>query len=123
VVLLTLSRLLWRQPRYLVGTLLNLLDEAALARGVGGSPVRGAVELARLVQRCLEGVLVLFAPLTTAGSPRASLANSHSLRAGRALVERLLEAQPQVDVKSWLDHIMASQLADLISWPSCRSWV
>jgi hypothetical protein len=34
-VLLTFSRLFWRWPRQLAGTLLKLPDEAALTRGVG----------------------------------------------------------------------------------------
>jgi hypothetical protein len=37
------------------------------------------VELARLVKCSIEGVLALFAPLTAAGSPRASLVRSRSL--------------------------------------------
>jgi hypothetical protein len=49
--------------------LLYLLDEAALTRGVGRFPAGGAVEFARLVERCTEGVSVLFAPLTAAGIP------------------------------------------------------
>jgi hypothetical protein len=48
-------------------------------RGVGRFPARGAVEFARLVKRSIEGVLALLAPLTAAGSPRASLVSRHSL--------------------------------------------
>jgi hypothetical protein len=53
--------------------LLQLSHETALMRGVGRFPAMGAVELARLVKRSIEGVLALLAPLTVAGSPRASL--------------------------------------------------
>jgi hypothetical protein len=79
VVLLTFSRLLWWQPRKLVGALLELLDEAALTHGVGGFPARGAMELARLIKRCIKGVFVLSMPLTAAGSPQTSLVSRHSL--------------------------------------------
>jgi hypothetical protein len=40
---------------------------------------RGVVEFAWLVKRSIEGVLALFAPLTAAGSPRASLVRRRSL--------------------------------------------
>jgi hypothetical protein len=82
---------------------------------VDGYPARGVVELARLVQRGIEGVFVLFAPLTAIGSPRASLVSSRSLRAGGALGKRLLEAQPQVDMKRQLAHVRVSRLAGLTS--------
>jgi hypothetical protein len=58
--------------------MLVILDETALTRGVGRQPARGAVELARLVQHHLEGVLVTLGPLTAARSPRASLISSRS---------------------------------------------
>jgi hypothetical protein len=79
VVLLTFSRLHWQRAGELMSALLLLLDEAALPRGVGRFPAEGAVEFARLVEHCIEGVSVLFAPLTAAGSPRASLVNRHPL--------------------------------------------
>jgi hypothetical protein len=94
MVLLTFSRLPWRRARELAGALLELLDEAALARGVGGLPAGGAVEPSRLVKLCIEGVFDPFTPLTAAGCPRASLVSNYSLRAGRALGERLLEVEP-----------------------------
>jgi hypothetical protein len=37
------------------------------------------MEFARLVKRCLEGVLALLAALTAAGSPQASLVSRRSL--------------------------------------------
>jgi hypothetical protein len=74
------------------------------------------MEFARLVEHCIEGVFVLFAPLTTAGSPRASLVNCHPLQASRALSEHLLVIEPQVDVQSWLARTVASRRADLGSW-------
>jgi hypothetical protein len=73
MVLLTSSWLRLWDSRELLSSLLQLLDEAALARGVGRFPAGGAVELAQLVECCIEGVLALLAPLTTTGSPRASL--------------------------------------------------
>jgi hypothetical protein len=79
MVLLSSSRLRLWDSRELLSSLLQLLDEAALARGVGRFPAGGAVELARLVERCIEGVLALLAPLTTAGYPRASLVSRCSL--------------------------------------------
>jgi hypothetical protein len=79
VVLLTFSRLLWWRPTELAGALLELLDEAALMRGVGGFPAGGAMELPRLIKRCIEGVSVLFAPLTAAGSSQTYLVSCHSL--------------------------------------------
>jgi hypothetical protein len=79
VVLLTFSWLLWWRPRELAGALLELLDEAALTRGMGGFPSKGAMELACLIKHCIEGKSVLFAPLTTAGSLRVCLANRHPL--------------------------------------------
>jgi hypothetical protein len=62
-----------------VGALFKIPDETALTCGVGRQPARGAVELARLVQHCLEGVLVTLVPLTAAHCPRASLVSGHSL--------------------------------------------
>jgi hypothetical protein len=79
LVLLTSSWLRLRRFRDLPSALLQLSHEPALARGVGRFPARGVVELARLVKRSIEGVLALFAPLTAAGSPRASLVRSRSL--------------------------------------------
>jgi hypothetical protein len=79
LVLLTSSQLRLRRSRDLPSALIQLSHEPALARGVGRFPARGVVELARLVKCSIKGVLALFAPLTTAGSPRASLVRSHSL--------------------------------------------
>jgi hypothetical protein len=79
LVLLTSSRLRLRCSRDLPSALLQLSHEPALTRGVGRLPARGVVEFARLVKRSIEGVLALFAPLTTAGNPRASLVRSRSL--------------------------------------------
>jgi hypothetical protein len=79
LVLLTSSQLRLRCSRDLLSVLLQLSYELALTRGVGRFPARGIVELARLVQCSIEGVVALFAPLTAAGSPRASLVRSHSL--------------------------------------------
>jgi hypothetical protein len=79
LVLLTSSQLRLRRSRDLPSALLQLSHEPALTRGVGRFPARGVVELARLVKCSIEGVLALFAPLTTAGSPRASLVKSRSL--------------------------------------------
>jgi hypothetical protein len=79
LVLLTSSQLRLRRSRDLPSTLLQLSLEPALTRGVGRFPARGIVEFARLVKRSIEGVLALFAPLTAAGSPRASLVRSRSL--------------------------------------------
>jgi hypothetical protein len=79
LVLLTSSRLRLRRSRDLPSALLQLSHEPALTRGVGRFPARGGVELARLVKCSIEGVLALFAPLTAAGSPRASLVRSRSL--------------------------------------------
>jgi hypothetical protein len=56
------------------------------------------MELARLVKRCIEGILILFAPLTIAGSPRASLISCRPLGASRSLGELLHVVKPQVDV-------------------------
>jgi hypothetical protein len=56
------------------------------------------MEFAWLVEHCIEGVFVLFAPLTAAGSPEASFVNRHPLRASRALGECLHVIKPQVDV-------------------------
>jgi hypothetical protein len=67
-------------------------------RGVGRFPAGGAVEFAWLVERCIEGVLALLAPLTTASSPRASLVSRCLLQAGRSLCERLHVVKPQVNV-------------------------
>jgi hypothetical protein len=79
LVLLTSGRLRLRRSRYLPSALLQLPHEPALTRGVGRFPARGIVELARLVKCSIEGVLALFAPLTAAGSPQASLVRSRSL--------------------------------------------
>jgi hypothetical protein len=79
LVLLTSSRLCLRCSRELPSVLLQLSHELALTRGVGRFPARGVVEFARLVKHSIEGVLALFAPLTAAGSPRASLVRSRSL--------------------------------------------
>jgi hypothetical protein len=79
LVLLTSSRLRLRRSRDLPSALLQLSHEPALTRGVGRFPARGGVELAWLVKCSIEGVLALFAPLTAAGSPRASLVRSRSL--------------------------------------------
>jgi hypothetical protein len=79
LVLLTSSRLRSRRSRDLPSALLQLSYEPALTRGVGRFPAREIVELARLVKCSIEGVLALFAPLTAAGSPRASLVRSRSL--------------------------------------------
>jgi hypothetical protein len=79
MVLLTSSRLCLWSSRELLSALLQLSPEPALTRGVGRFPTRGAVEFARLVKRSIEGVLALLAPLTAAGSPRASLVRRCSL--------------------------------------------
>jgi hypothetical protein len=79
LVLLTSSRLCLRDSRELLSVLLQLSHEAALTRGVGRFPARGAVEFAWLVNCSIEGVLALLVPLTAASSPRASLVGSHSL--------------------------------------------
>jgi hypothetical protein len=79
LVFLTSSWLRLRRSRDLPSALLQLSHEPALTRGVGCFPARGSVELARLVKCGIEGILALFAPLTAAGSPRASLVRSRSL--------------------------------------------
>jgi hypothetical protein len=79
LVLLTFSRLRLQVSRVLPSALLQLSHEAALTRGVGRFPARGAVELAWLVKCSIEGVLALLAPLTAARSPWASLVGSRSL--------------------------------------------
>jgi hypothetical protein len=79
LVLLTSRRLRLRNSRELLSALLQLSHEPALTRGVGRFPAGGAVEFARLVKRCIEGVLALLAPLNATGSPRASLVRRHSL--------------------------------------------
>jgi hypothetical protein len=79
LVLLTSSRLRLRRTRDLPSALLQLSHEMALTRGVGRFPARGVVELTRLIKCSIEGVLALFAPMTAAGSPRASLDRSRSL--------------------------------------------
>jgi hypothetical protein len=56
------------------------------------------MEFARLVERCIEGVLALLAPMTVASIPQASLVSRHSLGAGRSLGERLHVVKPQMDV-------------------------
>jgi hypothetical protein len=73
LVLLTSSRLCLRRSRDLPSALLQLSHETALTRGVGRFPARGGVKLTRLIKRGIEGVLALFAPMTIACSPRASL--------------------------------------------------
>jgi hypothetical protein len=79
LVLLTSSRLRLRGSRELPSALLLLSHEPALTRGVGRFPARGVVEFAWLVKRSIEGVFSLFAPLTAAGSPQASLVRRRSL--------------------------------------------
>jgi hypothetical protein len=79
LVLLTSSRLRLQSSRELPSALLQLSHEPALTRRVGRFPARGVVEFARLVKRNIEGVLALFAPLSAAGSPRASLVRRRSL--------------------------------------------
>jgi hypothetical protein len=79
LVLLTSSRLRLRSSRELLSALLQLSHEPALTRGVDRFPARGAVEFAWLVKHNIEGVLALFAPLTAAGSPQASLVRRRSL--------------------------------------------
>jgi hypothetical protein len=79
LVLLTSNQLCLRRSRDLPSALLQLSHEPALTRGVGRFPARGVVELAQLVKCSIEGVLALFAPLTAAGSPQASLVRSRSL--------------------------------------------
>jgi hypothetical protein len=79
MVLLSSSRLRLRGSRELLSALLQLSHEAALTRGVGRFPARGAVEFAWLVKRTIEGVFALLAPLTAANSPRASLVNRRLL--------------------------------------------
>jgi hypothetical protein len=79
LVLLTSSRLHLQRSRDLPSALLQLSHEPALTHGVGRFPARGGVELTWLIKCGVEGVLALFAPMTTAGSPRASLVRSRSL--------------------------------------------
>jgi hypothetical protein len=79
LVLLTSSRLHLRHTRDLPSALLQLSHEMALTRGVGRFPARGGVKLTRLIKCSIEGVLALFAPMTTVGSPQASLVRSRSL--------------------------------------------
>jgi hypothetical protein len=79
LVLLTSNRLRFRSFRELSSALLQLSHEPELTRGVGRFPARGVVEFAWLVKHNIEGVLALFAPLTAAGSPRASLVRRRSL--------------------------------------------
>jgi hypothetical protein len=79
LVLLTSSWLRLQVSRELPSVLLQLSHEAALTCGVGRFPARGAVELAWLVKRSIEGVLALLVPLTAACCPRASLVGSRSL--------------------------------------------
>jgi hypothetical protein len=67
--LLTSSRLRLRCSRDLPSALLQLSHEPALTPW----------ELTRLIKCGIEGVLALFAPMTAAGSPRASLVRSRSL--------------------------------------------
>jgi hypothetical protein len=79
LVLLTSSRLRLRRTRDLPSALLQLSHEAALTHGVGRFPARGGVELTRLIKCSIEGVLALFALMTAADSPWASLVKSRSL--------------------------------------------
>jgi hypothetical protein len=79
LVLLTSSRLRLRRAWDLPSTLLQLSHKTALTRGVGRFPARGGVEFTWLIKRNIEGVFALFAPSTTARSPRASLVRSRSL--------------------------------------------
>jgi hypothetical protein len=79
LVLLTSSRLRLRRTRDLPSALLQLSHETALTRGVGRFPARGGVEFTQLIKCSIEGVLALFAPMTAAGSPQASLVRSRSL--------------------------------------------
>jgi hypothetical protein len=79
LVILTSSRLRLRRTRDLPSVLLQLSHETTLTRGVGRFPARGGVELTRLIKCSIKGVLALFAPMTAAGSPRASLVRSRSL--------------------------------------------
>jgi hypothetical protein len=79
LVPLTSSRLRLRGSRELPSVLLQLSHEPALTHGVGRFPVRGVVEFAWLVKCSIEGILSLFAPLTAAGSPQASLVRRRSL--------------------------------------------
>jgi hypothetical protein len=79
LVLLTCSRLRLQDSRELLSALLQLSHEAALTRGVGRFPARGAVEFAWLVKCSIEGVLSLLVPLTATSSPRAFLIGSCSL--------------------------------------------
>jgi hypothetical protein len=79
LVLLTSSRLCLRRTRDLPSALLHLSHETALTRGVGRFPARGGVEITWLIKGSIKGVLALFAPMTAADSPRASLVRSRSL--------------------------------------------
>jgi hypothetical protein len=79
LVLPNFSPLRLRRTRDLPSALLQLSHETALTRGVGRFPARGGVEFTRLIKRSIEGVLALFAPMTAACSPRASLIRSRSL--------------------------------------------
>jgi hypothetical protein len=79
LVLLTSSWLRLRSSREPLSALLQLSHEPALTRGVGRFPAGGVLEFPRLVKCSIEGVLALLAPLTAAGSPRASLVRRRSL--------------------------------------------
>jgi hypothetical protein len=79
LVLLTFSQSRLRCARDLPSALLQLSHETALTRGVGRFPARGGVKFTGLIKRSIEGVLALFAPMTAACSPRASLVGSRSL--------------------------------------------
>jgi hypothetical protein len=79
VVLLIFSWLLWWRPRELAGALLELLDEAALMHGVGGLAIGGAMVLAWLIKRYIEGESVLSAHLTAAPEPPWSAATCFEL--------------------------------------------
>jgi hypothetical protein len=73
LVLLAFRQLRLRHPRDLPSALLQLSHETALTRGVGRFHARGGAKFTRLIKRSIEGVLALFAPMTAACSPRASL--------------------------------------------------
>jgi hypothetical protein len=79
LVLLTSSRLRLRRTRDLPSALLQLSHETALTCGVGRFPAQGGVELTWLIKCSIKDVLALFAPMTAAGSPRASLVRSRLL--------------------------------------------
>jgi hypothetical protein len=79
LVLLISGRLRLRRTRDLPSALLQLSHETTLTRGVGRFPAWGGVKFTRLSKRSIEGVLALFAPMTAACNPQASLVRSRSL--------------------------------------------